>query len=46
MPCSRETSSAIHEEETALEAERLIKNDYYPLLTAIHNRLEQRLHEN
>ncbi|MCK5035402.1 MAG: HI0074 family nucleotidyltransferase substrate-binding subunit [Candidatus Sabulitectum sp.] len=42
----RNLLSHTYEEETALEAERLITNYYYPLLTAIHNQLEQRLHEN
>lgn len=42
----RNLLSHTYEEETAIEAERLIKNYYYPLLTAIHNRLEQKLNEN
>lgn len=42
----RNLLSHTYEEETAIEAERLITNYYYPLLTAIHNHLEQRLNEN
>ena len=42
----RNLLSHTYEEETAIEAERLIKNYYYPLLSVIHNRLEQILDEN
>lgn len=42
----RNILSHTYEERIALEAERLIKNDYYPLLSDIHDALEQKTNEN